>query len=453
MDIVILCVTTRTCNLIARQRLKARNVKNVGQIQTGSEEPADELGFRRWLREGVLATVLLAIGQGAALFSLLLISRRILPAEFGKLSVGLALQNYVVLLGTLGLRTLVVRDLARSPQRLPQIWGTYWALIIPFGVIVALGGHTISGLTFEREPAEEALSLWLAIGAWFSILSLVPMLDGLNRQVQALGIVALTEGLFLTGLHCGCIPLNLVGLGAGFALKWTLASTMQAAVLWMMTRPERLLVSRDVLQSWQKSAPWLLATALISHLPFALCVVLVRGLRDASEAAVIGLAVQIATGVLLIAGLAFRFVQPMLRTVDDLRSERVRIAIHRACAGLIGVWLLGAGAAWVLTIYWLPATFHKAWPTFLVLLTAALFGGVAYLLWAMLNALDMAASILAGYLAGAGLCLCGSLILIPIYGHLGGAWAVWLATLLTAVVMLREVRRGLRRQQPTHVQD
>jgi len=395
---------------------------------------------------GSVILVFLA-GHAGAMLSILLIARTMSTDDFGKLSSGLAIQNYIVLLGTLGLRTVATRDLARSPDQISDIWGTLWGLIGPIGAVVALTGYFTAGSIFSWTPDEMWMSVWLSAGAWFSMLSLAPLLDAVGRQSVSVASVAVSEVLFLVAFLTGIVTGQLAWLGVGFALKWTLASILQGVVLWMTTRPECLQVSRDVLQSWRKSAPWLLATTLISHLPFAASVVLVRSLCDASEAAVTGLAVQIATGLLLVAGLAFRFVQPMLRTSDDLRSNRVRIAIQRICAGLTVVWLLGTGAAWVLTSYWLPATFHQTWPTFLVLLTAALSAGGAYLLWAMLNALDMEASILTGYLAGAGVFLCSSPILIPNYGHFGGAWAVCLGTLVTTLVMFREVRRGLRRQR------
>ena len=417
------------------------------------EQAEDLEAAGKALPTGMSALRMLALGQAVALLSLLLISQRIPSEAFGRLSSGLAIQNYIVLIGTLGLRTIATRDLARAPDQISRIWGTLWGVIGPVGAAVAVAGHFIAGSVQAWTLDEMWMSAWLAAGAWFSMLSLAPLLDAVGRQRVSVASVAVAEVLFLIALLTGLMTGQLAWLGAGFALKWTLASTLQALALWRATRPGHLQVSRDVMQSWRGSAPWLLATTLISHLPFAASVVLVRSLRDPGEAAVTGLAVQVAAGLLLVAGLAFRFVQPMFRTANDLRSERARIAIQKICAGLVGVWLLGAGAAWLLTTYWLPAAFHQTWPTFVILLTASLFGGGAYLLWAMLNALDMEASILAGYSAGAVLFLCASLVLIPSHGHLGGAWAVCLTTLLTVLVMLREVRRGLRQQLSQPVPD
>lgn len=414
------------------------------------EEQADRVASHRWLREGVLATILLVAGQGAALLSLLLISQRISPETFGRLSSGLAIQNYLVLLGSLGLRTTATRDLARSPDQVSRIWGTLWGLIGPIGAALAVAAYFTAGSTLSWTTDEMSMSQWLCLGAWFSMLSVAPLLDAVGRQPVSVASVALSEVLFLVALMCGLLPGRLSWLGVGFALKWTMASVLQAIWLWKAARPGHLKMSLGVMQRWRRSAPWLLTTTLISQLPFPASVVLVRSLRDPSEAAVTGLAVQIASGLLLVAGLAFRFVQPLFRTADDLRSGRARIVIQRTCIGLIGVWLLGAGATWVLVNYWLTTAFHQTWPTFLVLQTAALFSGGAYLLWAMLNALEMEASILSGYSAGAILFALASLVLIPSYGHLGGAWAVCLATLATLLVMFREVRRGLLRQRSQH---
>lgn len=375
-------------------------MENVGQIQTSVEEPADEMGQRHWLREGMLATVLLGIGQGSALLSLLLISRLISPAEFGRLSAGLALQNYLVLLGTLGLRTLVVRELARSPLRLPQIWGTYWSMVGPVGALVALGGHLIAGWIFDRDPVEATMSLWLACGAWFSMLSVVPLLDGLRRQVLALGIVALTEGLFVAGVLTQLIPLNLAGLGAAFAIKWTLASVLQASALYRSSLRQRLTYSRDLVDSWRPSIPPLLGTSLIVSLPLTAAVLLARHGLGERDAGIIGLGAQLAAAVILLGGVAVRFLQTLWPDTAALQRSQTSGHFNRIAFTGIVVWMIGCVVVGVVVKWFLRTEYGEELIAILLLVTAGSLGVAARVLWIALLALNDDQGVLFVYACG-----------------------------------------------------
>ena|GEM_PF-2881657 len=364
------------------------------------EERADETVSRPWLREGLLATILLVVGQGAALLSLLLLSNRMLPAQFGKLSAGLALQNYLVLLGSLGLRTIVVRDLARAPRRLSEIWGTYWSMIAPFGAIIAICGHILTGVIFDRAPDEATMSCWLAIGSWFAMLSVVPLLDALHRQVQALGIVALTEVGFLAGLLTQLIPANLAGLGAAFAIKWALASLLQAGVLFGSARTRRLEYSHQLIETWRPSIPPLLITTLVVNLPLTAAVLLARHRLGGQGAGVVGLGAQLAAAVTLLGGIFVRFIQPMWRDQTALKRSQANGHFNRlAFVGIVG-WVIGCAAVGIAVKWLLRPEYGTELIAFLLLVTAGSLGVVARVLWVALLALNDDRGVLLAYACG-----------------------------------------------------
>jgi len=193
--------------------------------------------------------LLLAFGQVAAFGSLAMISRDVAPDDYGRLVSGLAVQNFVAMLGTLGLKTLLIRDLARNPELAGAIWGTFWLIVGPAAIILAAVGHLLSGWFFKHTEAESVMSLWLSVGVFFSILSLTPLLDGLRRHSLAMLNVAVAEVAFLIALLVGLIPLNIASLGAAFSLKWILASTLHAVSFAIVVGGFEFRFSRDLVKN------------------------------------------------------------------------------------------------------------------------------------------------------------------------------------------------------------
>ena len=397
------------------------------------------------LREYIAVYLLLALSQVAALASLAIISRDVAPDAYGRLVSGLAVQHFVAMAGTLGLKTLVIRDLARNPEHVGTIWGTFWVFIGPAAIVLAAAGHLLSGWFFDHSEAECVMSRWLSAGVVFSIVSVSPLLDGLRRHSLAMLAVALSEAGFLIALLVGLIPLSIVSLGAAFSLKWILASLLCVAAFAFTIKKTDFRFSLDLAKRWSRSAPPLLITTLISQAPFLATVLLVRSLRDADDAAAAGLGVQLAAPLLLIAGTAFRLLQPMLRTDEDLHNVHAKRGVKVAAGGLIAVFAIFVAVAWLLINYWLPPFFEEAWWTVVILLAAALVAGFDYILWAVLNALEVENQILISYGVGTFLFLAISLWLIPTQGHIGAALASLLGTVTTMVLMVQAV---LRRHRP-----
>jgi len=413
-------------------------VSNQKQNDSGMVSPRVRL--RRWFREGVWVACWLILGQGSALLSLLWISRKIPPEVFGQLSSGLAVQNYVVIVGTLGLRTLAVRDLARDPNGLGSIWGTYWLLLGPAGILVAGSGHFVSDFLFSRTDPEIWMSLWLTCGACFSVLSLVPLLDALGRQSVALGIVAVTEVAFFIALFAGRIPLDIASLGGAFAIKWISASLLQACVLYLLSRPIRLMFDAEQAKRWMRSALPLLLTGLVMNLPIMGAVIITRHFLDSEETAVMGLAAQLAAAVLLLGGIAVRYIQPIWRDQLTLREEN-SLKIIKSMAIVGGVcWLLGVTGVYLIVHFWLPPEFANGLSVILMMMVTAGLGVVARVLWIALLAVDQERIVLLAYSAGCGIFVAFSVGLVFFFKTEGIACSAVLGMGVTASFMWNRVR-------------
>lgn len=422
-------------------------VDDNNQSHTFPDLVSNRVSPRHWLREGVSVLFLVALGQFSALLSLLLMSRSVSTEVFGQLSSGIAVQNYVVIIGTLGLRTLVVRDLARNPQELGSIWGTYWLMLGPVGILVASIGHIISGYLFSRSEPEVWMSLWLSCGAYFSILSLVPLLDALGRQSIALGIVAVTEVAFFTALFSGWIPLDIATLGGAFAIKWFSASLLQVCTLYFSTRPVRFTFCVEQSKRWMRSAFPLLVTGVIMNLPIMGAVIMTRRFLSNKETAVMGLAAQLAAAVLLIGGVAIRYIQPIWRDRTTLQDANTNKTVRfMAVAGVI-CWFLAISGVYIIVQYWLPAEYTVGLLTIFVMMMTAAFGVVARVLWVALLAADQERIVLMSYSVGCGIFISFSIGLASSFRTEGIAFAAALGMGATVTLMWIKVR-PLLRQNP-----
>ncbi|MCG6154844.1 lipopolysaccharide biosynthesis protein [Rubinisphaera margarita] len=385
-------------------------------------------------RYGV-ALGLLGLGQGSALWSLLLISGNLSPDGFGQLSSGLAIQNYIVILGTLGLRTLATRDLARAPGRLGRIWGTLWGLTTPAGIALAIGGHLVGGALFARSADEIWMSLWLSCGTCFSILSVVPLLDALGRQSLALGGVALAETLFAIALLTGWIPMDVASLGAGFAIKWTVASLLQAISLRVISGPVRPTFSRRQLNQWKGSAAPLLLTALIMNVPFSGAVVLTRHLLGAADSAVMGFAAQLAAAILLLGGVAVRFLQPIWRDAAAIRETRSRKLLTQVGLYAFLLWMAIVLIVTVIVSFWLPDEYLRGMASIQLMLLAAAISVLARVLWVALEATHQERRVLIAYSTGSAAFIVTSIGCAHPLGSTGVALAAVFGMAATVLMM------------------
>ncbi len=321
----------------------------------------------------IAVVAVLAVGQGAALLSLLVISHACSAEVFGQLSTGLAIQNYVVLAGTLGLRTLVVRD-------------------------------------------------------------------SLGKQIYAMAVVAVTELAFLVSLQAGWIDFNVTSLGRALALKWGAASLLQATLLFWITKPIHWRFSSTLFDRWRRAAGPMLATSLLMNLPISGAVVLARSFQNAADAAPIGLAGQLAGAVILLAGVAVRFIQPMWRDRNSLHDlDTFRRVLAMGSVGLAG-WFALVLAITIVSWTLLPMEYVQGIGAIYLCLLAAAFGVVARVLWVALVAAERELRVMWAYGIGCVVFVAVSLLSAPGLGAIGCAIGAAVGTASTTLIMWRSVR-------------
>ena len=380
------------------------------------------------------------LGQASALLSVILISHKLSTDAFGQLSTGLAIQNYVVLTGTLGLRTVLVRDLARAPDQLGSVWGSFWSIVAPAGALVTILGYFTGGWIYTRTDSEALMSLWLAIGAWFSMLSVIPLLDGMSRQILGMTTGAIIEVLFLLGIALGIIPMSISTLGAAFALKWGSLCILQVLSLVLTTKSVQFRASKLHLRNWIRSAPPLLLTTLIVNVPVLGTVLFIRYFLGEKEAGVAGLGAQLANALMLFGGIGIRFIQPVWHDWDSLQKSSNSNVLVLMGLGWGLLWLIFSSIAALIVNTWLPDEYQRHLIAIEILIGAGALGIISRILWIALLAMNRERAVWSGYCWGtiAFVVLC--IILTPVIGIYGTTIAAFLGTILTCVILLYVVR-------------
>lgn len=385
--------------------------------------------------------VALSVTHGSAFLVLLILSSRLPPDDFGRLNSALIVQSYAVMIGACGLSTVLVRETARNPEHVPELCVAHHLITGVCGLMVCVTAHFFSSATMSRTPAEEVMARWLWLGAWFAIVTVAPFLDGLGRQLVSLKIAAVTEAGFLGCLGTGLVGNSLPEIGAAYAIKWIVAYFAHATVLGMLVGGFTFRIDWKIIGRLLKPTFPLTLATVINNLPITGTVLFVRSVKGSEEAAIAAIAAKFAIGFLVVAGVAFRYVQPRLRGAADLRDAMNLGYIRRIALMISAFWLCVLAGSCMITTLWLPPTYAQGIPTTIILLSASFFGAAAYLGWAILLAFDCEFLVFASYSCGAIVFLVSGWFLTRSLGHVGAASASFLSTSTTLFLVVWFVRQ------------
>jgi O-antigen/teichoic acid export membrane protein len=158
----------------------------------------------------------------------LYVPRRIGPDGMGLIVMAWAAAAIFQAFGSLGLRTMLVREIAADPQRAPQLIGS--AMVIRAVSIIPCAAITALYLRLGHFGPEHALVLYLATGVAVCTLFFDPMLAGF-QALERMQYLAYTEVLN-KGLLTACgIALVLMGFKAIALVALMLGAAIAVLVL------------------------------------------------------------------------------------------------------------------------------------------------------------------------------------------------------------------------------
>ncbi len=328
--------------------------------------------------------------------SLLIIARSLESGEFGELSFALALQSYVSMLGGLGLRSLIVRDIARNEDNIPTYLRAHWRLLPWTGLVAGLLGWLFWTLSAPQESIPLTFFV-LALGNWFSIVSPVAFQDGLRKQHISILFSLIAETIFLVVLLV--VQQQLLTICCLFAFKWTFTSIASHFYVTSLVKSSRK-ATTSFPYHLIPEATNLMFTNLCLSWPLAGVLILGGEDLDRTDFDSVGLSVQLATAFSQLSTISFRQVQTVVLSAESLKSSVVRKQVLRIVALLLLKWaFLSAASNWVVQVY-LPSSYREDIWCINIFLLAGLIAGVNYVLMACLVACHASRQILFSYLSG-----------------------------------------------------
>jgi O-antigen/teichoic acid export membrane protein len=353
-----------------------------------------------------------AVSHVSALGVLLLLVRALPPSDFGVLSFALTAQGYLALLGSLACGSVVIREGVRRPADIDAIATSFLTLTATSSALVCAGSLIAVGLA-PVSSAERWLLMLVALATVPASMNIQPLFDMHHRQAHGVIVGALVETLALLAVLglWRSDSLTLPAVGAVYATKWGLISSGQLLVYHSMVRRVRWSWSpADIRQVLRSSWPILFAATLFS-VPLSSGVVLVRLRIGTVEAALFGLAYQVASAYQIFAALGVQVVQPHIFGRWGLHTGFLAKLAMFTMLLLGGVGVLAFAGGWAVVSLLLPPVYHAALPLMAWLLAAAALLTVGRMLSVYLIRFDDGPVILGAYLLSALLYVAGCLLL------------------------------------------
>lgn len=308
-----------------------------------------------------------AVSQGCLIVAVIILTGALGREPFGILATALALQNYVVVVGSAGLPVVLVREFVRRPGEQSKIVSTFVVMAWALGTVSATAAVLIAWLLGVSSDELRVLAV-LAIGATPACANPIAVYDALHRQAVASVVIALADLILLAIVLAGWYGeyLSVLGVAFVFAAKWFMAVM---ALTLMMRRWVRFSLNEvrwnEAIRLWRSGWPILVAS-ILATLPISGGTIIVRWLHGPAEAGIMGLAAQVLQAVLTIGSLAHRLVSPHVNGPYgfDRRFVLKLLVFYALFLSLVYISLLGGTA--VLVRYVLDPAYSSAlWPCWL----------------------------------------------------------------------------------------
>ncbi|MCA9072478.1 MAG: oligosaccharide flippase family protein, partial [Planctomycetaceae bacterium] len=231
--------------------------------------------------------------------------------QYGRFAFALSIQGYLAILGAVGLRQVVTRELSQSPEKSRAVVTVYvvatGVLSLGLGLLVTLIAQS-SGLP----QSERELLIFIAIGNIAASATPLPMFDAKHRQAQGAWLVVLVEvtalGIVVWCSKSHCLTLRLAG--TIFAAKWWLSTGLLWLTFWKLLGGFHWCWDLALLKRLLKSSWPMMVAGLMGMIPVTSGVFWVRHYHGLKAAGVMSVATQGLQAFLMLNALTLRVLQP-----------------------------------------------------------------------------------------------------------------------------------------------
>jgi O-antigen/teichoic acid export membrane protein len=409
------------------------------------------IGIRALLvRNLTIQAVSEAVAMACGIASSILLSRYLGVEGFGTFNYAFAFMYFFLTLNDLGINTIAVREIAREPERAPEIIGSLRTLRMVIASIV-LAAAWIAIWLWPMDPALRRPLAVFALIVPISALNIPSLIFQTSMRFERAGIVNIVNRVLGLALMIGMMR---AGLGVTAMLAALLLAEAVAQVLnWLLARGLVRLEWRVDPKAWGrvlKASLALLASMLLAAVINRIDFIMLERMTSLESVGLYGAAYRITSMLEKFPMFVMATLYPIMSrlAVDDL--PRLRHVYRRA------IWRLGAiglalgvlavlGAPWFMTtVFGEDYRASAAVLQYLVWATACLYPAMAggSLLIALHRTHDSALALAAGAVVNIIL----NVMLIPSRGVEGAAMATAAAYVVILGLTLIAVERQFARE-------
>ena len=369
----------------------------------------------------------------SAIFVSIYVARYLGPEQFGLLSYALAIVAIFMAVGRLGMDSILVRDIARYPNKSSEYMSTAFGLML---VMAIVGGIILSGLVYLLESdAETKVYIWIiATGLLFQVFLVVDY--AFQAQVKA-KYASIAKSLAL-GVS-SFVKIYLVWVSAElqvFAIAYAFDHLIIAIMLvsmHMIRKQQSFLFGfdRELIKPLLKSAWPMILSAAAAILYMKIDQIFIKNIIGDFELGLYSAGVKLFEGWTTILFIITISLLPVLVKAYDVsesvfndtfvKISSLMFALNLFIIFLIGLW----GEQIILLLF--GDLFVEAGKILLVLFLASIFTGFGFLSSRYFMVKNKEVDILKRTVLGLLINVPLNLMLIPKYGIVGAAYATFIS--------------------------
>jgi O-antigen/teichoic acid export membrane protein len=289
---------------------------------------------------------------------------------------------------------------------------------------------------------ERVLLTWFALGNIVNCMNWVPLYDARHRQaltgVIAFGAESAALALVLTLVSLE--RLNLTTVGAVYAAKWMLSTTLQVVLFIACVQRVPISFSRSRVWAMLNSAWPMLLASTASAIPVSGGVVFVRAFYGNADAGILGIGVQVLSGYLMLTLLFSRVLYPHISGPYGFQHTFIAKLSVAYGAFLALAWLATILASWAAIHYYLAAEYRRAFGPAAILSMAGVVLSIRRIFAMYLVAKSAEKGVLACDISAAAIFILCCFIFVPMASYYGAIGSTIASSLIVSGGMLLLLR-------------
>lgn len=372
----------------------------------------------------------------SAIFVSIYVARYLGPEDFGIINYALAIVAVFMVLARLGMDSILVRDIAKSPEKTSEYMGTAFILMSISAIFVSLILCLL--IYFFENDVSTRIYIWVvALGLIFQVFLVVDY--DFQAQVQAkYSSIAKSLALGLSSsvkIYLVWIQADLLFFAIAYMLDHIIVAGLLITTHFIKKRPNFLFVFDKQLVKPLLSSSWpMVLAALATILYMRIDQIMIKNMLGAHELGLYAAAVKIYEGWIIVPYVLSISMLPAIVKLKSTSIERYEASLTKLFAlvfwsGMICALIVTIGSDWIIRVTF-GVSFEGASPVLMIIMWTSAFAALGFVSARYLTVENLEKKIAVRTFIALILNIILNLLLIPLYGIVGAA----LSTLFSVIV-------------------